>query len=225
MMYSSLVACSQPNPTKWAEHHSRVESHTRAGVWDYNGIRTTFSSRCIHKNLPVTARAWNAVDGEISRNLFIRNTDMFLKKLQCHLTQLNRIWFTFNLDLWPTNLNINRDHQHNKDHLHTNFEISEVMHSGVILCTVWKTNIQPNWQLQSNIYFGRGGGNYNTLHWPFLAVWFKPLHWGFSSAIKNSNWQLALLNTHTPTKVFYHISDQQVVHLLVQLFLNSHKLF
>ena len=38
-----------------------------------NGTRKAFSSRHRHNNLPVTARAWNVVDGEISRNLFIRN--------------------------------------------------------------------------------------------------------------------------------------------------------
>ena len=49
------------------------DNNTRAGVLDYNGTRTSFSIRWRHNNLPVTARAWNAVDGEISRNLFMRN--------------------------------------------------------------------------------------------------------------------------------------------------------
>ena len=42
MVYSSLV------------DSSRFESHTRAGVLGYNGIRATFSSRCRHNNLPET---------------------------------------------------------------------------------------------------------------------------------------------------------------------------
>ena len=54
------------------------DKNTRADVSDYNGTRTAFSSRCIHNNLPVTTRAWNAVDGEISRNLFMRNIMFYI---------------------------------------------------------------------------------------------------------------------------------------------------
>ena len=50
------------------------DKSTHAVVSDYNWTCTAFSSRCRHDNQPVTARAWNTIDGEISRNLFMRNT-------------------------------------------------------------------------------------------------------------------------------------------------------
>ena len=68
--------------------------NTRAGVSDYNVTRIVFSSRCIHHNLPVTARAWGTVDGGISRNLFMRNianSSVWSQVLlaQCSLSLLN----------------------------------------------------------------------------------------------------------------------------------------
>ena len=42
---------------------------------------------------------------------------------------------TFDLDLWPTDLKINRDHLHIKDYLPTKFEASGVKRSWVISCT------------------------------------------------------------------------------------------
>ena len=44
-------------------------------------------------------------------------------------------------DLWPTDLNINRDHQLIKDHLPTKFEASGAKRSGVISCTRWWTGM------------------------------------------------------------------------------------
>ena len=42
---------------------------------------------------------------------------------------------TFDLDLWPTDLNINRGHLLIKDYLPTKFEASGAKHSWVIRCT------------------------------------------------------------------------------------------
>ena len=50
---------------------------------------------------------------------------------------------TFDLDLWPTDLNINRDHLLTKDYLPTKFEASGVKLSGVISCTRWSKLAWP----------------------------------------------------------------------------------
>ena len=42
---------------------------------------------------------------------------------------------TFDLDLWPTDLKINRDHLLTKDYLPTKFQASEAKRSSVISCT------------------------------------------------------------------------------------------
>ena len=44
---------------------------------------------------------------------------------------------TFDLDLWPTDLNINRGHLLIKDYLPTKFEASGTKRSWVISCTMW----------------------------------------------------------------------------------------
>ena len=44
---------------------------------------------------------------------------------------------TFDLDLWPTDLNINRGHLLIKDYLRTKFEASGAKRSWVISCTRW----------------------------------------------------------------------------------------
>ena len=46
-----------------------------------------------------------------------------------------RVGLTFDLDLWPTDLNVNRDHLLIKDYLPTKFEASGEKHSRVIRCT------------------------------------------------------------------------------------------
>ena len=52
--------------------------------------------------------------------------------------QLHKVWetdMTFDLDLWPTDLNINRDHLLIKDYLPIKFEASWAKRSWVISCT------------------------------------------------------------------------------------------
>ena len=46
-----------------------------------------------------------------------------------------RVGLTFDLDLWPTDLNVNRDHPLIKDYLPTKFEASGAKRSRVIHCT------------------------------------------------------------------------------------------
>ena len=50
---------------------------------------------------------------------------------------------TFDLDLWPTDLNINRDHLLIKDYLPTKFEASEAKHSWVFSCTRYGESTWP----------------------------------------------------------------------------------
>ena len=50
---------------------------------------------------------------------------------------------TFDLDLWPTDLNINRGHLLIKDYLPTKFEASGAKRSWVISCTRWSTLVRP----------------------------------------------------------------------------------
>ena len=49
----------------------------------------------------------------------------------------------FDLDLWPTDLNINRDHLLTKDYLPTKFEASGAKRSWVISCTRWSKLAWP----------------------------------------------------------------------------------
>ena len=50
---------------------------------------------------------------------------------------------TFDLDLWPTDLNINRGHLLIKDYLPTKFEASGAKRSWVISCTRWNKLAWP----------------------------------------------------------------------------------
>ena len=50
---------------------------------------------------------------------------------------------TFDLDLWPTDLNINRGHLLIQDYLHTKFEASGAKRSWVISCTRWSRLAWP----------------------------------------------------------------------------------
>ena len=50
---------------------------------------------------------------------------------------------TFDLDLWPTDLKINRDHLLTKDYLPTKFEASWAKRSWVISCTRWSKLAWP----------------------------------------------------------------------------------
>ena len=50
---------------------------------------------------------------------------------------------TFDLDLWPTDLNINRGHLLIKDYLPTKFEASRAKRSWVISCTRWSRLAWP----------------------------------------------------------------------------------
>ena len=79
---------------------------------------------------------------------------------------------TFDLDLWPTDLNINRGHLLIKDYLPTKFEASGAKHSWVISCTRWSKLAWPltltfdllTWISIGVIYSSR------TIYLPSLSV-------------------------------------------------------
>ena len=64
-----------------------------------------------------------------------------------------RIGLTFDTDLWPTDLNINRGHVIIKDYLPTKFEASGAKCSWVISCTRWSRLAWP-WPTDLNINRG-----------------------------------------------------------------------
>ena len=65
------------------------------------------------------------------------------KTLMRSFPKIKRIGLTFDLDLWPTDLNINRGHLLIKDFLPTKFEASGAKHSWVISCTRWSRLAWP----------------------------------------------------------------------------------
>ena len=79
---------------------------------------------------------------------------------------------TFDLDLWPTDLNINRGHLLIKDYLPTNFEASGAKRSWVISCTRWSRLAWPltltfdllTWLSKGIIYSSR------TIYLPSLKL-------------------------------------------------------
>ena len=66
------------------------------------------------------------------------NWNIILWNCSCFATIVHKVWksdMTFDLDLWPTDLTIPRDHLLIKDYLPTKFEASGAKHSWVIRCT------------------------------------------------------------------------------------------
>ena len=84
---------------------------------------------------------------------------------------------TFDLDLWPTDLKINRDHLLTKDYLPTKFEASGAKRSWVISCTRWSKLAWPltltfdllTWKSIGIIYWPR------TIYLPSLKLLGKAL--------------------------------------------------
>ena len=79
---------------------------------------------------------------------------------------------TFDLDLWPTDLNINRDQLLTTDHLPSKFEASWAKHSWVNRCTRLKeTNIPTDKRVQSNMpLLFEGGIKIDTMYWKILFL-------------------------------------------------------
>ena len=91
--------------------------------------------------------------------------------LMAPFPNLSRIGLTFDLDLWPTNLNIDRNHLLSKDYLPTKFEASGVKRSWVISCTRLRETDIPTEGPMDRLtdtckaicpsFFKGGGHNYN----------------------------------------------------------------
>ena len=69
---------------------------------------------------------------------------------------------TFDLDLWPTDLNINRGHLLIKDYLPTKFEASGAKRSWVISCTRWS---KVAWHLTLT---------FDLLTWKSIGIIYSP---------------------------------------------------
>ena len=65
------------------------------------------------------------------------------KTLMPPFPNIERKGLTFDTDLWPTDLNINRGHVLIKDYLPTKFEASGAKRSWVISCTRWSKLAWP----------------------------------------------------------------------------------
>ena len=79
------------------------------------------------------------------------SVDAFLNIAVCKtqmppFPNIRRVGLTFDLDLWPTDLNVNRDHLLIKDYLPTKFEASGAKCSRVIRCTRFERLTWP-WTL------------------------------------------------------------------------------
>ena len=85
-------------------------------------------------------------DTKNSQGTHMPNIDV-CKTLMPPFPNIWRIGLTFDLDLWPTDLKINRDHLLIKDYLPTKFEASGSKPSWVISCTrLRETDIPTDWQ-------------------------------------------------------------------------------
>ena len=77
--------------------------------------------------------------------------------------QLHKVWainMTFDLDLWPTDLKINRDHLLILDYLPTKFEAWKTKHCWVISCTRYRRS--------TSLLFQRGN---KWLIWLVKSIW------------------------------------------------------
>ena len=113
--------------------------------------------------------------------------------------QLHKVWetdMTFDLDLWPTDLTINRDHLLTKDYLPTKFEASGAKCFGVISCTSLMATDRPtDRHVQRNmpLLLRRGGGH---KYWVLLHNFFSKIgpevHATLSFKLIISEWKFTL---------------------------------
>ena len=88
--------------------------------------------------------------------------DLLLGQNQLHMWETD---MTYDLELWSTDLNINRDHLLMKDYLPTKFEASEAKRSWVISCTRYG---QSTWPL--NLTFDLLTNRDHLLIWDYLPT-------------------------------------------------------
>ena len=102
-------------------------------------IKKILLLRCIHhfkSDLMNNMDHMRISGAEPSSVILTQNIDV-CKTLMPPFPNIWMIGSTFDPDLWPTDLSINRDHLLNKDYLPTKIEASGAKRSWVISCTRW----------------------------------------------------------------------------------------
>ena len=121
---------------------------------------TRWSRLAWHLTLTFDLLAWISIGVIYSSRTTYQVWSFWGKAFLCYqLHKVKKNGMTFDLDLWPTDLNINRDHLLIKDYLPTKFEASWAKHSWVISCTRLRaTDIPTDRHVQSNmpLLFQRG---------------------------------------------------------------------
>ena len=121
---------------------------------------------------------------------------------------------TFDLDLWPTDLKISRDHLI-KDYLPTKFEASWAKPSWVISCTRLRET-DRHVQRNMHLLFQRGGGHkYNQMTFDFLFTRWLP-HLSIMTGLlfpKSVGFILLSWLTCLPDLLKMHITVQSLLYL------------
>ena len=132
---------------------------------------------------------------------------------------------TFDLDLWPTDLNINRGHLLIKDYLPTKFEASGGKRSWVISCTRWRNLAWPltltfdllTWKSIGVIYSPR------TIYLPSLKLLGQSV---IELSVAQGKGLPSYRPTYRPTdRPTYRHTDRQVQSNMPSFFKGGHKYF
>ena len=119
---------------------------------------------------------------------------------------------TFDLDLWPTDLNINRDHLLTKDYQPTKFEASGAKLSWVISCTRWS---KLAWPLTLT---------FDLLTWISIGIIYSPSFWGKAFLSYQLHKVKGYRHTDRPTDIpTDQHTDRQVQSNMPSFFKGGHK--
>ena len=91
-------------------------------------------------------------------------------------------------DLWPTDLNINRDHLLIKDYQPTKFEASGAQRSWVISCTNWRRRTWPLTLTFDLLTWLLIGNNHSS--WTIYLPRLKFMRWGVVELLYKLFWGL-----------------------------------
>ena len=136
--------CHYCTVKKWMENTFECSVNNK----DVNHFCVVMASRV---NLTLGGRLSDKLPSDISRfykyvqlNVgTLKENIAVCKTLMPPFPNIKRIGLTFDTDLWPTDLNINRGHVLIKDYLLAKFGASGAKHSWVISCTRWSRLAWP----------------------------------------------------------------------------------